>query len=237
MDERFARTALLIGEDGLAKLAGKSVAVVGLGGVGSFAAEALARSGVGHLTLVDFDTVSTSNINRQLHALDSTIGRPKVEVLAERFRLINPKLQLTLHQAFCAPENRATLITKDLDYVVDAIDSVASKIDLVLYCRELGIPIISAMGAGGRLDPTCFQVADISKTHGDPLAKAVRAGLRQAGVEKGVKVVFSAEPFRGATEEVEIPGKRRAPGSIAFVPPVAGFILAAEVVKELLKGN
>ncbi len=245
--DRFTRTELLIGSDGLAKLAQKKVAVFGVGGVGSFTVEALARSGIGSLTLVDYDEICITNLNRQIHALESTVGRPKVEVMAERLLEINPAISLRLHQKFYSATNREELLTSDLDFVIDAIDTVTSKVDLILNCTQKGIPIISSMGTGNKLDPLRFQLADISKTHTDPLAKAVRSLLRKHGVTSGVQVLFSTEipqqtklitemEVRDYTaNDFEVINKRRQiPGSISFVPPVAGMIIAGAVIRNLL---
>ena len=222
----FNRTELLIGPEGLAILAQSRVVICGLGGVGSYAAEALARAGIGSLVLVDHDIISATNINRQIHALTTTVGQPKVQVMAHRLRKINPRLNLTLWQEFFTAKEAKFIFASPVDYVVDAIDTVPAKVDLILTARQRELPIVSCMGMGNKLDPTCLQVTDISKTHTCPLAKAVRRLLRQAGVSQGVKVVFSTEqPLRvhGGT-----------PGSISYVPPVAGFFLAACVVRDLL---
>ncbi|MGI6148847.1 MAG: tRNA threonylcarbamoyladenosine dehydratase [Firmicutes bacterium] len=225
--ERFQRTALIIGEEGLDILRRSKVAVFGVGGVGGAACEALARSGIGTLILVDHDVVDITNINRQIVALESTIGRPKVGVMADRIREINPNCQVIAYQQFYAAERSADLLRPDLDFVVDAIDSVTSKIDLIVGCRKRGIPIVSSMGAGNKLDPTQLQVADISQTHTCPLAKAVRLGLKKHDITSGVQVVFSTErPTR------LMPG--RTPGSTAFVPPAVGMVLASVVVRKLL---
>lgn len=245
---RFSRTELLIGSDGLAKLARKKVAIFGVGGVGSFAAEALARSGIGALTLVDHDVICISNLNRQIHALENTVGRPKIQVMAERLSQINPALRLTLHQKFYSATANEELLAPDLDYVVDAIDTVTSKVDLILRCLKLGVPIISSMGTGNKLDPLRFQLADISKTHTDPLAKAVRRLLRENGVTRGVQVLFSTEipqqyeSVNSATDlEPSLPGesgtinkKRQIPGSTSFVPSVAGMVIAGAIIRKLL---
>lgn len=222
----FNRTELLIGPEGLAILAQSRVVICGLGGVGSYAAEALARAGIGSLVLVDHDIISATNINRQIHALTTTVGQPKVQVMAHRLRKINPRLNLTLWQEFFTAKEAEFIFASPVDYVVDAIDTVSAKVDLILTARQRELPIVSCMGMGNKLDPTCLQVTDISKTHTCPLAKAVRRLLRQAGVNQGVKVVFSTEqPLRvhGGT-----------PGSISYVPPVAGFFLTACVVRDLL---
>lgn len=244
---RFTRTELLIGSDGLAKLAEKKVAVFGVGGVGSFAVEALARGGIGALTLVDYDDICITNLNRQIHALESVIGRPKVEVMAERLREINPTIQLTLHREFYSTACREQLVTSDLDYVIDAIDTVTAKVDLIMRCIELGIPIISSMGTGNKLDPLRFELADISKTHTDPLAKAVRGLLREQGVTRGVQALFSTEipqQPKVVSLDAEAPNhvndsgiinkRRQIPGSISFVPSVAGLIIAGAVIRNLL---
>mgnify|MGYP000937350119 CR=1 FL=1 len=226
--ERFARTKLIIGETGLQKLSRAKVAVFGIGGVGGAACEALARSGIGTLVLVDHDVVDITNINRQIVALGSTLGRPKVEVMAERVRDINPDCRVIAYREFYDERRSDELLPCDLDYVVDAIDSVPSKVSLIAQCRKRGISVVSAMGAGNKLDPTQLQVTDISQTHTCPLAKAVRLGLRKLGVREGVPVVFSTERPRRL-----VPG--RTPGSIAFVPPVVGMIMASIVVRDLLQ--
>lgn len=226
--ERFARTKLIIGEEGLEALNSADVAVFGIGGVGGAACEALARSGIGTLTLVDYDVVDVTNINRQIVALDSTIGQPKVEVMAARIQEINPHCRVITYREFYDAARSDEFLHDDLDYVVDAIDSVASKVDLIVQCKRRGIPIVSAMGAGNKLDPTQLKVADISETHTCPLAKVVRVGLRKQGIISGVQAVFSTErPQR------LVPG--RTPGSTAFVPPAAGMILASVVVRQLLQ--
>ncbi|MDN5348162.1 MAG: tRNA threonylcarbamoyladenosine dehydratase [Clostridia bacterium] len=226
---------MLIGKQGAAKLANSRVAIFGLGGVGSHAAEALARAGVGYLELIDGDVVAPSNINRQLPALHSTIGQPKVQVLRQRFLDINPQVQIVARQEFYRPENGASFIHKDLDYVIDAIDTVPSKVDLIARCLEANVPIISSMGAGNRLDPGAFRVADISATSVCPLAKAVRRGLRLKGIEKGVEVVFSLEPPLRPCQVCGDPYQgKQVPGSISFVPAVAGYLMAGVVIRRLL---
>lgn len=248
MLHQFSRTELLIGAEGIKKLAKSKVAVFGVGGVGSFTAEALARAGVGKLVLIDYDEICLTNVNRQLHALHSTIGRAKVEVMRERILDINPNAEVEAVRAFYTPENREKLVHDNLDFIVDAIDTVTAKIDLIVYALEKRIPIVSSMGAGNRLDPTSFVVADISETRTCPLAKVVRKELRKRGIEKGVTVVYSPQPAL-TPKRLEVsckdycicPGgdgnctKRRAiPGSISFVPAVAGLILAGVVVNQLL---
>lgn len=232
----LSRTELLLGAAGLEKLAAAKVAVFGLGGVGSFAVEALARSGIGHMVLVDHDRVSITNLNRQLPATLSTLGRLKVEVMKERIEAINPRAVVETFPVFYCPEKGGELLAADYDYIVDAVDTVAAKVDLILRSRELGIPIVSSMGAGNRLDPEKFQVADISATHTCPLARTMRRELRRVGITDGVKVVFSTEPplKPGRSGEEEGEGRKQVPGSIAFVPPVAGMLLAGVVVRDLL---
>ncbi len=243
MVHRFTRTEALIGSAGLARLQASCVAVVGVGGVGSFAAEALARAGIGQLVLVDPAVVTLSNINRQIIALDSTVGRLKIEVMAERLAGINPVLQVETIAAAYGPALADRLFDRTYDYLVDAIDAVPAKVDFIIRATARGIPLVSAMGAGNKLDPTRFQVADIAATHTCPLAKAVRTALRQAGITSGVKVVFSTEAPRPLhfdpveAEETGIATERRTivPASISFVPPVAGLILASVVVNDLLQ--
>lgn len=228
---RFLRTQWLIGQEGLHKLQAATVAVCGLGGVGGAAVEALARSGIGKLVIIDHDRVDPTNINRQLIAFTSTIGQPKVEVAAARLRDINPECEVIALQMFYNKDCSQQLFDHQPDYVVDAIDSVAAKVDLITECVARNVPIISSMGAGNKLDPTKFMVTDISETHTCPLAKVVRTNLRKLGITRGVKTVFSTEQprkiERGDTDE-------RAPGSIAFVPPVAGYIIASVVIRDLL---
>ena len=227
MDRRFSRTELLIGKEGLAKLAAARVAVFGLGGVGSFAAEALCRAGVGGFILVDGDVVDISNINRQLHALDYTVGRPKVELMAGRMAAINPAASISSCYLRYVPGDGQKFFKERPHYVVDAIDDVPAKVDLLKYCVSTGIPVLSSMGAGNKLDPTAFKVADIAATSVCPLARAVRRRLRQEGITEGVKVVYSTEKPR-MVDAVNS-------GSICFVPSVAGLIMAALVVEDLLK--
>ena len=242
MPERFSRTAMLIGGEGLAVLKRSKVVVFGLGGVGSFVVEGLARAGVGEFFLVDFDIVDITNINRQIHALTGTVGKPKAELMAERVRQINPEARVTALQERYVPGEGRKFIPAGLSYLVDAIDDVAAKVDLIINAIKMGIPVISAMGAGNKLNPNQFEVVDISRTTICPLARAVRKKLREAGVDKGVKVVYSTE--KPLTSGLEIknriekdsfnPPTRSAPGSISFVPSVAGLIIAGEVVKDLL---
>lgn len=230
--ERFIRTEWMIGTQGLHKLDSAVVAVFGLGGVGAAAVEALARSGVGTLVIVDHDRVSLSNINRQLIALSSTVGRLKTEAAAERIRDINPNCRVISYPLFYQKDNDHQIFTQKIDYVVDAIDSVGAKLDLIERCYRNQIPIISAMGAGNKLDPSQFVTADISKTHTCPLARVIRAELRRRGITTGVKTVFS--PERPVKIDQKKEHGRHVPGSIAFVPPAAGYLIASVVVRDLL---
>lgn len=234
--EEFSRTALLIGEQALARLAAARVVVFGIGGVGSYTVEALARAGVGRLLLIDDDTVARSNINRQLHATSETIGRYKTELMAERVRAINPAAAVETREAFCLPENVAELLREDCDYIVDAVDTVSAKLAIVERAGELQTPVISAMGAGNKLDPARFEVADIFSTTVCPLCRVMRRELRRRGVTS-LKVVYSREepraPLCPPQEPTGAHPKRQTPGSISFVPPVTGFIIAGEVIKDL----
>lgn len=237
MDERFIRTQMLLGEEALQRLEHARVAVFGLGGVGGYVVEALARSGIGALDFIDHDRVSRSNINRQILADETTIGQLKTEVARERAARINPQVRVQTYPVFYLPETAEQFDFRRYDYVVDAIDTVTAKISLILQAREAGVPVISAMGAGNKLDPTAFRVADIYQTFGCPLAKVMRQELRKRGVER-LKVVFSPEPPLTPLPltENEEPGgshKRQTPGSVAFVPSVAGLILAGEVIRDL----
>ena len=230
-NDRFQRTKILIGEENFLKLQAATVAIFGIGGVGSFTVEALARSGVGHLVLIDKDNVDVTNINRQILALTSTIGKSKVEVLRERIFDINPAAKVDTIQKFYLPDEPVeNFFICNYDYVVDAIDTITAKINLVLECQRRSIKIISSMGAGNKLDPTQFKVADIFQTKVDPVAKVMRKKLKEYGV-KNLKVVYSEEIPRKIDTE-NLTGKII--GSVAFVPSVAGLILAAEVVKDLI---
>lgn len=231
MQDRFSRTRMLIADRGLEILAGARVAVFGLGGVGSFATEALVRCGVGDITLVDYDTVVCSNLNRQLIALESTLGRLKVEVMKERILDINPSARITLFPLRYNRETSDQIMFRTFDYVVDAIDSVGDKLLLLKTCWASGLAVISCMGTGNRIDPTLLTVGDIKDTRECPLARKIRRGLREAGIERGIKVVYSREKPRLLERH---PGRV---GSMALVPPVAGIIMAAEVVKDLLKSK
>ena len=227
----FEREALLVGEDGVRKLSEKTVAVFGLGGVGSFVCEALARGGIGHLILVDNDTVAESNINRQLVALHSTLGKKKTEVAKARVLDINPGAKVETYEMFYMPDTADEIDLSVCDFVVDAIDTVTAKLELAVHCDRLGVPCISCMGTGNRLDATKFCVTDINKTDTCRLARVMRRELRKHGVKK-LKVVYSKAEPKPPTPD---PSKRKqTPGSISFVPPVAGMICAGEVIRSLL---
>lgn len=250
MREEFSRSALLLGERAVELLARKTVAVFGVGGVGGFAVEALARSGVGTLHLVDHDTVSRSNINRQIAALHSTVGKQKTEVLKQRVLDINPEAAVQVHDCFFLPDNAEEFDFSSYDYVVDAVDTVTAKLELAARAQRAGVPVISCMGAGNKLDPTAFEVADITQTSVCPLARVMRRELKKRGVEH-LKVVYSKEmPVKtpashGQTEPDGVGDMEsgsghgrehdggRIPGSVAFVPPVAGLIMAGEVIRDL----
>jgi tRNA A37 threonylcarbamoyladenosine dehydratase len=244
----FSRTELAIGKEGLDALAGSTIAILGIGGVGSIAAEALARSGVGRILLIDKDVVDITNINRQLHALTTTVGQSKVQLMRERIQLINPSCEVVAMEMFYTELTYARLFEYPLDYVLDACDTVTYKIHVIEQCVTRSIPVISSMGAANKMDPTQFRVTDISKTHTDPLAKVVRRELRKRGIYKGVKVVFSAEtPKKTRPEVVEqivaptanaaIRKAVQPPSSNAFVPPVAGLFMVGVVVQDLLHKN
>ncbi len=234
MEDIFARTRLLLGDAGLARLAAARVAVFGIGGVGGYAVEALARSGVGALDLIDSDTVDVTNLNRQIIATLPGVGRPKVSVAAERVASINPACTVRTHECFFLPETADRFDFSAYDYVIDAVDTVAAKMALVEAARAAGTPIVSSMGAGNKLDPTAFRVADIYETSVDPLARVMRRELRRRGIP-ALKVVYSTEPPREPFPDGERvkDGTRPAPGSVAFVPSVAGLILGGEVVRDL----
>ena len=236
MTDYLIREEMMFGAEAVQRLQGKHVIVFGIGGVGSFAVEGLARAGVGALTLVDNDTVGLSNLNRQLCALRSTLGQNKSDVMAARVLDINPDCAVRSLPMLYNEETKAAFFDRHYDYVIDAIDLVSCKLSLIVNARALGIPIISAMGAGNKLDPTAFEVADISQTSVCPLARVMRQELRKRGVEH-LKVVYSREPARVPRQEesAEAPqaGRRSTPGSVSFCPSVAGLILAGEVVKDL----
>lgn len=238
MLNQFSRTELLLGKDAMEKLAKSRVAVFGIGGVGGYTVEALARSGVGALDLIDDDKVCLTNLNRQLHATQKTVGRYKVEVAKERILEINPDAKVEIHQCFYLPETASQFDFTQYDYIVDAIDTVSGKIALVENAHAAGTPIISSMGAGNKLDPTAFEVADITKTSVCPLARVMRQELKKRRIPH-LKVVYSKEePLTPAdTEETARAGskRRQVPGSTAFVPSVVGLIIAGEVIKDLIQ--
>lgn len=236
MNERIIREQMLLGEEAVEKLKNSHVAVFGLGGVGSWCAEALARSGVGTLTLIDMDTVGLSNINRQLCALSSTVGRAKAEALAERLRDINPELRVIPIVGTYREEDRERFFA-DYDYVADAIDLVKNKIDLIRTCRERDIPILSALGTGNKKDAQQLRITDISKTYGCALARVVRKELRNIGIEH-LDVVFSPEePTEPTQVEAPPPGRRSVPGSLVWVPATAGMLMCQKIVMEIVKGD
>ena len=229
----FCRTELLVGEEGINKLHNSKVIVFGIGGVGSFVVEALTRSGVGNLILVDNDTICISNLNRQIHATQATVGMIKVEAMKERVISINPKCNVEAKQVFITADNISEIIPSDVDYVVDAIDTVTSKLALAEYCYKNNINLISSMGTGNKMDPSQFRVSDVFKTKVCPLAKVMRHELRKRGVKK-LKVVYSEEMPMTPDKGRAVPSaKRQTPGSISFVPPVAGMIIGGEVIKDL----
>ena len=234
MLHNYSRTELLVGEDGMRTLRAARVAVFGIGGVGSYTVEALARCGIGSLVLVDNDKVSVTNLNRQLGALHSTLGRPKAEVLAERVRDISPQCRVIPLAARYEAETREDFFRTRYDYIVDAIDLVSCKLDLIQTALERGIPILSALGTGNKLDPTQFRIGDIAKTEGCPLARVVRKELRARGIRHH-RVLWSPEPpvTPGESGEAPPPGRRSIPGSVAWVPACAGLMLAGDVVQAL----
>ena len=239
MLNQFSRTALLVGTQAIAKLQNSRVAIFGIGGVGGYVAEALARSGVGSFDLIDNDTVALTNLNRQIIATHATLGQPKVQVMAERIQAINPEAVVHAHQCFFLPENAHEFNFEQYDYVVDAVDTVAAKIAIIMAAKAANVPVISSMGAGNKMDPGKFQVADIFKTSVDPLARVMRQEMKKRGVRK-LKVVYSTELPLSPVDELdgechaEAPKRRALPGSTAFTPSAAGLLLASEVVKDLI---
>lgn len=247
---RFSRTEILLGEEGVSRLKQASVVIFGLGGVGSYAAEALCRAGIGRLVLVDFDDICLTNVNRQIHAMDGTVGQAKAEAMAERLGRINPAAEIIALKEFYCAEKSAELLDGRLDYVVDAIDHFTSKIHLLKSCRERGLPVISSMGAAMKLDPTLVRVGDIAQTSRCRMARSVRKLLRKEGIETGIKVVYSLEEFRqplldgGCKSNCICPNKdeqrfscehrRVVLGSISYLPALFGMTMAGEVVRDLL---
>ena len=235
MLNQFSRTELILGKEAMEKLAESRVAVFGIGGVGGYVVEALTRSGVGAIDVIDNDKICLTNVNRQIYATLKTVGKYKVDVAAERILEINPNVKVTAHKTFYTPETADEFDFTQYDYVVDAIDTVTGKIGLVLQAQAAATPIISSMGAGNKLDPTAFEVADLYETSVCPLAKVMRRELSRRGV-KSLKVVYSKEkPLVPAENEEKDGAKRQIPGSNAFVPPVVGLIIAGEVIKDLIK--
>lgn len=233
MSEMFSRTELLLGQEGLEKLKNSRVAVFGVGGVGGYVAEALARSSVGEIDLVDNDTVSFSNINRQIIATTKTVGQKKTQVMKERILEINPSARVNTFDVFFMPDTAELFDFSKYSYVVDAIDTVTGKIALVECAQKAGVPIISSMGAGNKLDPTQFEVTDIYKTSVCPLARVMRTELKKRGIKK-LKVVYSKEPALTPLSDGGESGRKRTPGSVSFVPSVAGLIVAGEVIKDII---
>ena len=252
MLHHFSRTQLFLGESAMQELANKRVAVFGIGGVGGYACEALVRSGIGAFDLIDDDKVCLTNLNRQIIATRKTVGKYKTEVMKERMLEINPNVDVRIHNCFFLPENADKFPFDEYDYIIDAVDTVTAKISIIMKANELGIPVISSMGAGNKLDPTAFRVADIYKTRVCPLAKVMRRELKKRGVKK-LKVVYSEEQPTRPIEDMSIscrtncicpPGaehkcteRRDIPGSVAFVPSVVGLIIAGEVIKDIAGVN
>ena len=236
MSEQFIRTQMLLGKEALEKLSHKKVAIFGVGGVGGYVCEALVRCGIGEFAIIDNDTVAESNLNRQIIALHSTIGRSKVEVMKERMLDINPDVKVNTRECFFLPENSDTFDFSEYDYVVDCVDTVTAKIEIIMKAKEAGVQVISSMGTGNKLNPAMLTVTDISKTQMDPLAKVMRRELKKRGVYK-LKVVYSEEkPIKPDVEEsaADQGARRSTPGSVSFVPSVAGLIIASEVIKDLI---
>ena len=250
-EHRFSRLQLLVGAASMNKLKDTSVAIFGIGGVGSYAAEALARAGVGKLTLVDFDEICLTNVNRQIHALDGTIGRAKVEAMAERCQAINPQAQVIAIHKFYEAGVSDELLTPGYHYVLDCIDHITAKLHLIQSCHQRGLPIIASMGAANKLDPTQLVVADIASTKKCRLARIIRKELRKRGIEKGIKVVYSTEEFRPLSDETAVcaencvcanqdeqkwscADRRVILGSSSYIPPLFGLTMAGEVIRALI---
>jgi tRNA A37 threonylcarbamoyladenosine dehydratase len=252
---RFSRTELLVGRDGLDRLHNSHVMICGIGGVGSYAAEALGRAGVGQITLVDFDDICLTNVNRQIHALTSTVGKPKVEAMAARLHDINPQAEIKPIKAFFSRENAEEILSSHPDYVLDAIDHFTAKVALIAICREHGIPVISSMGAANKLDPAKIQVADIAETRNCRMARSMRKILRKAGIESGVQVVYSTEQHReldpatstacgsecicpnSGDQVFSCEDRRVILGSISYLPSIFGLTMAGVVVNQLLQSG
>ncbi len=237
MDSRFSRTERIFGADGMERLRNSHVAVFGVGGVGSYIAEGLARSGVGHISLIDSDDVDITNLNRQIEALSDTVGQPKAAVMRERILQINPECEVAVHDCFFLPDNSDSFDFTEYDYVADAVDTVTAKIELVMKAQREGTPIISSMGTGNKLCPAMLEVSDIYKTSVCPLARVMRQELKKRGVRK-LKVVYSKEePIQVLASDEENVHRRNIPASAVFVPAAAGLIIASEIVKGILKIN
>lgn len=233
MADLYDRTRMLIGQNGIDALQNAHVLIAGVGGVGSYAAEALVRAGVGTFTLVDNDVVDITNLNRQIHATQAVIGQAKVTVMADRIRAVNPDITVHGIQAFLLNDNIDVLGDTQYDYIIDAVDTVTAKLALVQYAREHDIPVICSMGTANKLDATKFEITDISKTHTCPLARVMRKELRDRGIAEGVEVLYStAKPI---TPQCEADGERRPPGSISYVPSVAGLLLAGHVIQKIIE--
>ena len=234
MLNQFSRTELLIGKDGIEKLSRSRVAVFGIGGVGGYVVEALVRSGVGSIDLIDNDMVALTNLNRQIIATHSTIGKYKVDVAEERAKDINPEVNVKTYKTFFTPETSKEFNFTKYDYIVDAIDTVVGKLELIVQAKKAGIPVISSMGAGNKMHPEMFEVSDISKTSVCPLAKVIRQELKKRNIKK-VKVVYSKEiPIKPLSSDEKVTGKKQIPGSNAFVPSAVGLIIAGEVIRDLI---
>ena len=237
MDEKFSRTEMLIGNEGMDKLKDAKVAVFGIGGVGSFVCEGLARSGIGNFILIDYDKVDESNINRQIIATTKTIGRYKAELMAERILEINPDANVEIYKEFYMADCESDIITEDLSYTVDCVDTIMAKIAIICKCDEIDVPVISSMGTGNKLDPTMFEVADIYDTTVCPLAKIMKKDLRKRNIEK-LKVVYSTEHAINTNDHpINHDRKFKVKGSTSFVPSVAGLIIAGEVIKDIAKNR
>lgn len=233
MINQFSRTERLIGKKAVEKLNQSNVAIFGIGGVGSFVVEGLARAGVQNFILVDHDKISLTNINRQIHANHKTIGDYKVDSMKQRVLEINPNANVEVHKEFFMPDSKSNILSQKIDYIVDAVDTVTAKIELIVQAKKLEIPIISAMGTGNKLDPTRFEIDDIYKTSVCPLAKVMRKELKARGIKK-LKVLYSKEEPIKVAEENEENSKKSTPASISFVPSVAGMIIAGEVIKDII---
>lgn len=233
MDEKFSRTEMLIGNEGMEKLSKSKVAVFGLGGVGSFVCEGLARSGIGNFVLVDFDKIDESNINRQLIATTKTVGKYKVDLMKERILEINPDAKVEVYREFYMADSESDIITEDLSYAVDCVDTIMAKIAIICKCNELDVPVMSSMGTGNKLDPSLFEVADIYETSICPLARIMKKDLKKRNIEK-LKVVYSPEmPINTNDHAINQNRKFKVKGSVSFVPSVAGLMIAGEVIKDI----